>query len=230
METGSGTARHLTWAHEAARRSRTVTVAHQIPTFPASVQACVTVLITVLVTDWWAKICSWPRLLCHWNYILCTVTPIALPCRPHSESASPRHRRFLPAPSKSRERLRSELAGDGELRRNLRPALRLRQVREPAPRGARPRPPPLRLPPCAWLVGPLQGRKLRIASSPRDVCAERIFDSFRGVFFSTQLPLERAATAVWEFSCVVPSQHGKSVDFILEFDNFAGPQRSLVPP
>lgn len=62
METGSGTgtARHLIWAHEPARRSRTVTVAHQIPTFPASVQACVTVIIGVLFTDWWAKICPGP--------------------------------------------------------------------------------------------------------------------------------------------------------------------------
>ncbi|ONL96976.1 6-phosphofructo-2-kinase/fructose-26-bisphosphatase [Zea mays] len=41
------------------------------------------------------------------------------------------------------------------------------------------------------------------------------------------LPLERAATAVWEFSCVVPSQHGKLVDLIVKFNNFAGPQRSL---
>lgn len=79
-------------------------------------------------------------------------------------------------------------------------------------------------------MGPLQGRKLRIASSPRDVCAERIFDSFLVFLFSTQLPLERAATAVWEFSCVMPSQHGKLVNLIVEFDNFAGPQRSLVPP
>lgn len=68
-----------------------------------------------------------------------------------------------------------------------------------------------------------------LESSPRDVCAERIFDSFL-VFFSTQLLLERAATAVWEFSCVMPSQHGKLVNLIVEFDNFAGPQRSLVPP
>lgn len=119
--------------------------------------------------------------------------------------------------SKSRERLRSELAGDGELRRNLQPAIRLRQVREPAPRGARPRPPPLRLTPCGWLVGPLQGRKLRIASS-RVMCARSGFLTRFGGFFFAQLPLERVATAVWEFSCVVPSQHGKLVDLIVEFD------------
>jgi 6-phosphofructo-2-kinase / fructose-2,6-biphosphatase 3 len=58
------------------------------------------------------------------------------------------------------------------------------------------------------------------------MCARSGF-LIRFVFFSTQLPLERAATAVWEFSCVVPSQHGKLVDLIVKFNNFAGPQRSL---
>jgi hypothetical protein len=118
-----------------------------------------------------------PHLLCLWQYILCTVTTIALPCRPHSTS---RAHEFLPGSGSfpSPRRRRSHLAGDGELRRNLRPALRLRQAGEPPTRGARPRPAPLRLPSCRRLVGPQQGRKLRIASSSRHMWAEQIFDAF----------------------------------------------------
>jgi hypothetical protein len=187
METGSGTARYLIWAHEPARRSRSVTVAHQLPTFPASVRACVTVVIAILVTDWWPNICSWPHLLCHCQYILDTATTIAPVSAPlqigePTTSALPSGTFQSSNFQVTRKVSLRNSTGDGELWRNLRPALRLRQVREPAPRGARPRPPPLRLPPCGWLVGPLQGRKLRIASSLRDVCAERIFDSFRFFF------------------------------------------------
>jgi hypothetical protein len=56
------------------------------------------------------------------------------------------------------------------------------------------------------------------------MCAERIFDAFRFFLLFLQLPLERAAAAVWDLCCVVPSQHGELIDLVAGVDSLAAEQ------
>lgn len=91
-----------------------------------------------------------------------------------------------PFPSGTFQLLPPLLPGDGdggELRRDPRPSLRLRQAGEPLPRGARPGPSPLRLPPRRRLVGPVQSRKRR-TPLVRMYVSRSDSDGFFGVFFA----------------------------------------------
>jgi hypothetical protein len=133
---------------------------------------------------------------------------------PHdSRTAEQWHDTEAPASFRHLPSSPSGLPGDGDGGELRRPSVCLGEAGEPAPSGARPRPSPLRLPPHRRLVGPVQSRKRRIPpSSPIGFSSG---DSWLFFWWCPQLPMERAADAIWELSCVLPSRHGELADFFL---------------
>jgi hypothetical protein len=149
---------------------------------------------------------------------MCTVKP-STPFAAPPVAARPRPRRPLPAPSKSRKASPPSsptMASSGGISDQLFVSVKMegRRLAEldlgPHLIGSHP------------VAGSWDPCKAVSSGSPRAraMCLRAGFDAF-GIF-SLQLPMERAATAVWELSCILPSQHGELCDLIVWFGHSAG--------